>query len=87
MPKTTPVRSITTGAFIVPTYDISGRMINGRYEFLYIPTDDHEVGWEVYGYKYKTGTGWKLLAVTETRSEAQKIAREHHDEMVDYWDL
>ena len=81
------VKTVDTGSFIVPLYDISGKMKDGNYEFIYIPVMANAVSYDVYGYQYKSGKGWKLIHQTEMYEEALKVAKEHNKKMAKYWDL
>lgn len=82
------VRTVDRGSFVTPIYDISIRKDRkGKHHFVNIPCTRQPVGYHVYGYKYKTGTGWKLIGETVFRSDAMNLAREYDAEMCEYWDL
>lgn len=84
------VRTVDCGSFVTPILRIVYRKKQMNHD-LKLPWADKECDifkeYQVYGYKYKTGTGWKLIGETTSLSEAEQMAREYDAEMYEYWNL
>jgi hypothetical protein len=85
--KTQPIKTVSTFAFIVPIYDVSYNV--KKKDFLVVPVkpNGNQIGYQVVGYDYMTGNGWKIIDDVELYATAKKIACDHHERAAKYWGM